>query len=393
MSLYILEDKNIHPFVNKRTIQEVIAVKALNQKRIPTKSITDASDLSVLLSDPKSVFLIPYAIESNTLSTLSTLKFCNSNNIPVIAMHNIPDFAPEYIYSSMGSNNWVLFVRIISYFLKYNKNRIAFFGMNPNSKSDRTKARHLYNIYSGFSSEDIFYLQNSFDNCFQNFTKKQYEYDAIICPNDFIAVALMNRIAEIDYNYIKSRFFIGFMDTHISKLYHTSLTSVTYDLKAVISAISSIYRTINHNRNIFNSINIQLPNTITVRDSTQNAPLPVGHTYFPYLSSTRPPLVLPKTDNFKYENDPELNIIMQIENMFENMSRLDFRIVYEILLGSTNHTICENLFISQQTLQYHTSHIFQLINAKNKTDFIKSISPYVCADKLKNYQPIYNSKS
>lgn len=388
MSLYILEDKNIHPFLNKRTLQEVTAVKALNQKRIPTKSITDASDLSVLLSDPKSVFLIPYAIDSNTLSTMSTLEFCNNNNIPVIAMHNIPEFAPEYIFSSMGSNNWVLFVRIISYFLKYDKKRIAYFGMNPNSKSDRIKAQHLYNIYSNFFLDDIFFLQNKFDNCFKCFEKKLKEYDAIICPNDFIAVALMNRIAKIDKDYLKSRFIIGFMDTHISKLYHTSLTSVTYDLKSVISAISSIYRTINRNRNIFNSINIQLLNTISVRDSTQNSPLPLGHNYFSNLSRTRSPLVLPKTDIFKYESDPELNIILQIENLFENMSRLDFSIVYEILLGSTNKTICENLFISQQTLQYHTNHIFKIMNAKNKNDFIKYLSPYVSVDRLKDYQQI-----
>lgn len=103
MALYILEDKNLHPFLSKRTAQEITAVKALNQKRIPTKSISDISDLSVLIKDNQSVFLIPYGI---TPDTLKAIKFCNYNDIPVIAMHNIPDFAPEYIYSSTGSNNW-----------------------------------------------------------------------------------------------------------------------------------------------------------------------------------------------------------------------------------------------------------------------------------------------
>ena len=128
MALYILEDKSLHPFLSKRTAQEITAVKALNQKRIPTKSITDISDLSVLLRDSHSVFLIPYGI---TPDTLKAIKFCNYNDIPVIAMHNIPDFAPEYIYSSTGSNNWVLFAKIISYFKKHGKNRIAYFGINP----------------------------------------------------------------------------------------------------------------------------------------------------------------------------------------------------------------------------------------------------------------------
>ncbi|MFQ8952060.1 MAG: hypothetical protein ACLR56_02955 [Oscillospiraceae bacterium] len=122
MALYILEDKNLHPFLSKRTAQEITAVKALNQKRIPTKSISDISDLSVLIKDNQSVFLIPYGI---TPDTLKAIKFCNYNDIPVIAMHNIPDFAPEYIYSSTGSNNWAV-CKIISYF-KSTENRIAYF--------------------------------------------------------------------------------------------------------------------------------------------------------------------------------------------------------------------------------------------------------------------------
>ena len=379
MALYILEDKSLHPFLSKRTAQEITAVKALNQKRIPTKSITDISDLSVLLRDSHSVFLIPYGI---TPDTLKAIKFCNYNDIPVIAMHNIPDFAPEYIYSSTGSNNWVLFAKIISYFKKHGKNRIAYFGINPNSQSDLVKAHHLYNMYQPFTPENLFCINKSFSECFASFVEKRNDYDAIICPNDFIAVALMKNLFPIDADYAKSHFIIGFMDSYISRFYHTSVTSVTYDIKAVLKAISNIYRTLNRGRHNFNSINIQLPNLINVRDSTQNAPLAEGHCLYKNLSNSRPPLVFPDSIDFSYEKDHEMSIILQIENMFENINNIDFRIIYEILSGSTNKTISEKLFISQQTLQYHTSHLFSTINAKTKTDFIDILSPYVNIDNL-----------
>lgn len=379
MALYILEDKNLHPFLSKRTAQEITAVKALNQKRIPTKSISDISDLSVLIKDNQSVFLIPYGI---TPDTLKAIKFCNYNDIPVIAMHNIPDFAPEYIYSSTGSNNWVLFAKIISYFKKYGKTRIAYFGINPNSQSDLVKVHHLYNMYLPFTSEDLFCINKSFSECFEGFVEKRNNYDAIICPNDFIAVALMKKLLPIDSDYVKSHFIIGFMDSYISKLYHTPVTNVTYDIKAVLKAISNIYRTLNRDRHSFNSINIQLPNLINVRDSTQNAPLAEGHCLYKNLSNSRPPLVFPGSIDFSYEKDPEMNIILQIENMFEKINHIDFRIIYEILSGSTNKTISEKLFISQQTLQYHTSHIFSAVNAKTKSDFINIISSYVSTANL-----------
>lgn len=382
MALYILEDKNLHPFLSKRTAQEITAVKALNQKRIPTKSITDISDLSVLLRDSHSVFLIPYGI---TPDTLEAIKFCNYNDIPVIAMHNIPDFAPEYIYSSTGSNNWVLFAKIISYFKKHGKNRIAYFGINPNSQSDLVKAHHLYNMYQPFTPENLFCINKSFSECFASFVEKRNDYDAIICPNDFIAVALMKNLFPIDANYAESHFIIGFMDSYISKFYHTSITSITYDIKAVLKAISNIYRTLNRGRHNFNSINIQLPNLINVRDSTQNAPLAEGHCLYKNLSNSRPPLVFPDSIDFSYEKDPEMSIILQIENMFENINNIDFRIIYEILSGSTNKTISEKLFISQQTLQYHTSHLFSSINAKTKTNFIDILSPYINISNLGSF--------
>ena len=133
MALYILEDKSLHPFLSKRTAQEITAVKALNQKRIPTKSITDISDLSVLLRDSHSVFLIPYGI---TPDTLKAIKFCNYNDIPVIAMHNIPDFAPEYIYSSTGITSPVYHANA-----RYAANLRAFIETNG---YDRVVCTHLY---------------------------------------------------------------------------------------------------------------------------------------------------------------------------------------------------------------------------------------------------------
>lgn len=379
MALYILEDKNLHPFLSKRIAQEISAVKALNQKRIPTRSISNISDLSTLLSDNQSVFLIPYGI---TPPTLKAIEFCNNNNIPVIAMHNIPEFAPEYIYSSTGSNNWILFSKIISYFKMHGKTGIAYFGINPNSKSDLVKAHHLYNMYQPFTTNDLFLIKENFSDCFSSFVDKRNEYDAVICPNDFIAVALMKKLSKIDPDYIKSHFIIGFMDSYISKLYHTSVTSVTYDIKAVLKAISTIYRALTHDRHNFNSVNIQLPNLINVRDSTQNAPLSEGHSLYKNLSDSRPPILFPDFNDFTYENDPEMSIILQIENMFENISQIDFCIIYEILSGSTNKTISEKLFISQQTLQYHTSHIFSAVNAKTKSDFINIISSYVSTANL-----------
>lgn len=194
----------------------------------------------------------------------------------------------------------------------------------------------------------------------------------------------MKRLALTDPDYVNSHFIIGFMDSYISKLYHTTITSVTYDMKAVLNAISAIYRTVNKNRQGLNSISIQLPNLIISRDSTQNKPLGYGQTLYKNLSDAKPPLIFPNSNGFAYENDVEMSTILKIENMFENTGNLDFKIIYYLLSGSTNHIICDKLFISQQTLQYHTSQLFSAVDAKTKSDFIRILSEYVNTKNLSN---------
>ena len=80
-----------------------------------------------------------------------------------------------------------------------------------------------------------------------------------------------------------------------------------------------------------------------------------------------------------------MSAILKIENMFENIGNLDFKIIYELLSGSTNHIISEKLFISQQTLQYHTSQLFSSVYAKTKSDFIRILSEYVNTENLNNF--------
>ena len=75
---------------------------------------------------------------------------------------------------------------------------------------------------------------------------------------------------------------------------------------------------------------------------------------------------------------------VQPYNMFENTGNLDFKIIYYLLSGSTNHIICDKLFISQQTLQYHTSQLFSAVDAKTKSDFIRILSEYVNTKNLSN---------
>ena len=377
MSLYIFDDKQSQNFLDAKTVKDISSFKALNQKHIPTKKISNINNTSVMLNDPKSVLLLTKLDDY----VEPALKFCNQNNIPVIAIHCAPGYMPHYVYSCIGESS-SLFSNLISYFFLYEKKRIAFFGFSFNP-DDLNKANYVHNLYSGFTENDIFYLENSFKYCFDTFKDLRYNYDAIICPNDFAAILLIKELQTIDPDYLNDRFIIGFMDTYISRLYHTSLTSITYDNSDVLSAISSIYRSINNNRGRFLSIDLRLESKIKIRASTHN--LPIEDTKNTFLSppAEQKSLVFREIKPINYNSDPDLRQIILIENLLEKMSHIDFSILYELLSGIKNKKICEKLFISHQTMQYHMSRMFKALEVSGKAEFISKLQPFISPENLK----------
>ena len=379
MSLYILDNKqNSKIFLYAKTKKEVSSFKALNQKRIPTEKISGINNISVMLNDPKAVLLLS-KIDAHSETAL---KFCNQNNIPTIGIHCSPDHMPNYAYSCIRGSS-TLFFDLLSYFFLYNKTNIAFFGFSPNP-DDCYKANNIYRLYNNFTENDIFYLKNSFKYCFDSFMDFRYKYNAIICPNDFIAILLIKELQAIDPDYLKDRFIIGFMDTYISSLYHIPLTSITYEESDVVSAVSTIYRILNNNRGRFNTIDLRLKSKIEVRASTHYCPLK-SKSDFLLPSVKRRPLVFRDIECIMYHSDPNLRQIILIENMLEKMNNIDFRILYEMLSGAKNQTICEKLFISHQTMQYHISRMFKTIEVTCKSDFIRKLSPFINPENLKQF--------
>ena len=59
MVLYILNDPNIQLYIPLKTQYEISMIKALNRKRIPTKTLRQTTDTDFMTEDPQAVLLIP----------------------------------------------------------------------------------------------------------------------------------------------------------------------------------------------------------------------------------------------------------------------------------------------------------------------------------------------
>lgn len=384
MALYILNDPEIPNFISTKTQFEISKIKALNRKRITTNVIKHVSLTTVMLDDPDAVFLIPEMGTNDLL--IDSVAFCNHHNIPVVVIGTSNEYTPFLNFSGIYSNANENMRLILKYCIGAGKKRLALFGFN-NVFWDRQYAEAIYNLYPDFNQKDFFQLTTTFDDCFESFFILKDNYDSILFPNDFVAIAFILKMNQLDSKYIKDRFILGISDRNISKLFFTPITSITYDFDDVLYAVSSIYRSLFRRKN-YNSlitINYQLPPKLFIRDSTHNTPLTATNTVLPRVAEIRKPPIFFEDVIVSYAGEPILGAVTMLENLFRSFNKLDFQILLYLLNNNTNTEITKRLFITPQTLQYHCRQMYKLTGTKSKREFIKLVSKYISKENLENF--------
>ena len=193
------------------------SIKSLNQKRIPTIVFENIEDIPEIFADSKAVLLVTNGINENNEHCV---KICNENGIPVIFLHDKIKMHYKYIYSLIADNDDITASMVYRYFKSNSKEKIAFFGFYANSKSDVSKVDAFYKVNLNFMAKDVFHIKNGFNECMQDFWEHRYEYDGVYFPNDFVAIAFLNYFKNNEPSYIENRFFLGFSDTIMAKLFH-----------------------------------------------------------------------------------------------------------------------------------------------------------------------------
>lgn len=384
MAIYILNDLEMPAYTPLKIQSEISMIKKLNRKRIPTKTIRRISELSVMADDPDSVFLIPHLISQMEPTLTDAISFCNRNNIPVIVLHESNSTFPYLTFNGILGHFYENARVILKYCIGTQKSQLALFGFN-NTFPDINYAEAINNLYPAFGQENLFQLSSTFEECFGRFFPCRSQYDSILFPNDHIAIAFIRKISQIDPDYLQSHFLISISNTFLSKLFYTSITSITYSRSSIVHAVSSIYRTVLHNRENLLCVNYLLPSELFIRKSTQYVPLSASNTVLPRISGLGKPPLHFESPYIDYSTEPVMRPILTVENLLCSFDKMDFQILLHLLEGMTNAEISGKLFITLQALRYRIHRMFEQTDTANKHEFIKLISKYVSTENLENY--------
>ncbi len=262
------------------------------------------------------------------------------------------------------------------------KKRIAIYGVHPHSEVDFKLAEELYIRYPEISDNDIYTKFQGLDDCFERFFENRNSYDAVIAVNDLSAIDMLHRLKELDPEYIERTFFIGTMDSILSRLYSPTLSSTSYDGASLTKMLYKIYDLCTNYRNDFCSVNLKLKNYLISRETTNSIPLNNEMKIFPAVKKN---LILNMDiNNFSEEFDAPKTPIC-LESMLTSVDITDLQILYMLMLGKSVMDISDNLFFSTSSVKHRISNMYKFLNVNRKKDFMDIIKNYINPQNLKNY--------
>ncbi|MBQ8804455.1 MAG: hypothetical protein IJZ53_12535 [Tyzzerella sp.] len=329
------------------------------QKRFALTLLDSIDELNqVTISDEDIIFVI--GTNSEWLEKI--IDVCESifdNRVIVLANHENRLHKGKY---SIVTADITRSVQILySYLQVHKKERIAMYGINPESTSDAFRKRSF--LACGGSEKDMFYNLISLSQCYDDFAQKMDNYDAVICVNDYAAISLVRHLKDYKQLFITS---CG-AGTLISKFFSPSITHTRIDYQSFAKAGLDLCRILQKNSNA-NSVNIYLASDFVLGETTDN---------LPFFKEAMQEIEKIHKDVDKFYSDLEIDEMIRIEKLLNSCDSEDLLILKRILDNATYSSIAEELFMSTNGVKYKLKNMFNICNVSSKTEFVDLLSKYI----------------
>lgn len=261
---------------------------------------------------------------------------------------------------------------LIRYFRSNGIKRIALVGFRTDSFHDMERYYAALNssitMESDILKNDVFFTEESLEECFNSFLPFAREYEAIICPNDATALCFINFCHRNGLRVPHDLLVGSFANMKIGQFSTPSLTSVAIDYETVGIQAFNLWDFILKNlpRNLV--CRMDVPSKLMIRESTAYAPFDNQADYESYKSILKNSAVYDK-----FYADPYIQTMMNIENCLAYRDDIDCQIIIDLFNGMGYEDLAEKYFFSVSTIRYRLNKIYQDAGASNRKDFIKLI--------------------
>lgn len=352
--------------------------QVLISRHVEFMEVDNAENAIALCKNENDVILIPNNISAKVLQMV---KKCNEANIQVILPNGFLNVGEPLRYHSICGDIFDVVKRIMDTFRSTEKKRVALCGANPYSQSDVLLVDAFISLYS--SPKSVFFNTDTSNDSINKFLESD-EYDAVICANDYIALALIKVLQKDNPEYLKKLSIISFSNTILARISSMPITSCQPNIFQVGNAVADIYQVLTKRKgSCYSAITAYVPYQIYERETTGD--LRFFNKISDYGDNENLSFQVAAADNFLTMDD--IALYWNVDWCLNQLTAKNFLVLIEILRGCNRKQICENLFISFDTVNYHLRKlrsIFQVNTTKQLVDLLKPLISLETIEKNQN---------
>ena len=259
----------------------------------------------------------------------------------------------------------------ISYLVANRHDRIALFGVNPNSPTDILKDQYFVEYLrerGGNPSRDIYYNYGSISGCFTRFAENRTDYNAVICANDVTALTLLRLLKENGVRVPEDLYITSCGgSTMLAERSNPTITTIAADQYEIGRQAILTYANLMKNPCDI-AMTVKVAAKLTVRGSTNFDPNPGIDIFSPQLTA------YPNVDFFA---DPDAQTALNAESLLLSSDELDQGILDGILAGETYPSIAERLYTSENVISYRIKRMCKITGCQKKSELVALLSPYM----------------
>lgn len=254
-------------------------------------------------------------------------------------------------------------LQLINYLCNCGKRRIALVGFGTRSINDSFRYNAAMSAIASwgvvFHEKDVWYWEQDPMDSFRSFAVVSRDYEAVVCPNDAIAICLVNYLKKQGVTVPDDLFVASFGNMAIGRYHRPSITSMTMDTQYIGKQAFSVWRHLMKSEQSMQrvALRITVPSKILIRESTAHMPL---------QSSV---CAVFSSDQDSFYHQPAISRLIRLEKCVSERDETDMQILRLLMEKKSYEQISDELFISNSTLRYRLNKIYADAGAKGRIDF------------------------
>ncbi|MDD3336524.1 MAG: substrate-binding domain-containing protein [Eubacteriales bacterium] len=300
------------------------------------------------------------------------LKFLEQRDIRAILI-NFDSFARPSCHSVVRMDYVDAMQQLMGYFYHYGRNRIALFGINANSSADRLKEQYFCSALRDRGITDpqsmIYRNHGQISACFSQLFPDLDQYDAVICANDIVAVAALQKLSAKGVSVPQRIQLAGFGESSLSDNVHPSITCATLDHEKMGRQAVMLYAYLKRQDSPV-TVSVRVKTQLIVRQSTACLP----NVSDPYGGETISPL-----EPIDFYGDDTIRELLLLDDFYGQCDDLDLHILHDLAGRISLEQIAERCHSTISTIGYRLRNMQQRTGTSSRGELIqKTINPLDC---------------